>query len=675
MEAPSGAAPDAAVVDAPPAPVDPWANGPALGARRLTNGDVEVRVRAPNATRIDVSFFEDAKTNDEKVRATLAREGDVFRAVVPAASVGNVVFYALRSFGPNGDAEVDADGNRMNPDKLILDPYGLEVSHDPGAAAGAAKSVLVTAPAPLAGKPTRTLRDDVVYEVHVRGLTMNDPSVPEAERGTYAGAARKARYLRELGVTAVEFLPLHETPNDQNDRSADANGDNYWGYATLSFFAPDRRYAMDRSPGGPTHELRAMVDAFHAEGIKVFDDVVYNHTAGDSFRLLDNRTFYEIGDDATKYVNSNGVGPNFNTANPVVGDLVLASLKYWQDALGFDGFRFDLASIVGNECTRGCFRFGKGGLLQRIADELPEADLIAEPWGLAPGSYQVGGFPKGWAEWNDRYRDAFRRDLNRLGVDAVPPREIARRLAGSPDLYADDGRPPSASINFIVAHDGMTLADLFAYDGKRNDQAWPWGPSNGGTDNDLAFSHGGDPKRQRAVTRAALLLLAVSAGVPMITGGDERLRTLRGNNNPYNLDSTANWLDWTPNAERDAFATFTKNALGFRAVHPELRPSQHWKDQDVRFVRDDGRSADATYLDAGDRHYLGMSVGDVLVAYNGWSGTTNATLPSPPPGKAWALVADTSEAAEAWGNWHASPVASTGAHALGRRSVALFVAR
>jgi isoamylase len=728
--------------DAGAGPTDPWAEGPPLGARLTAEGDLEVRARAPSATRLELCVFAAAFGEKERLRLAMDHEGDMFSLRVSAeelsrAGITGVVYYGLRAFGPNWPhdpafepgslagfvADVDEGGHRMNPNKLLLDPYALEMSHDPiheghrdhavyrtgeahraiDSGPFAPKGIVVAPPSgSRAAAPTRALADDVVYEVHVRGLTMSDPDVSEDERGTYAGAARRAKYLRALGVTAIELLPLHETPNDQNDLTPDASGKNYWGYSTLSYLAPDRRYARDRSPGGPTRELRAMVEAFHAEGIKVFVDVVYNHTSegganGDaatlySLRGLDNATFYQLADDPRTYVNGNGVGPNVNTAHPVTGDLVLASLRYWHESLGVDGFRFDLASIVGNGCTRGCYRFDPAGLLTRIAEELPArseaggagADLVAEPWGLAPGSYQLGSYPRGWSEWNDRYRDTVRRDLNRYGVEDVTPRELARRIGGSPDLFA--GRAPSASVNFVVAHDGMTLADLFSYDQKQNSQPWPYGPSDGGTSNDLAHAHGGDPIRQRSVARTAFALLALSAGVPMLTGGDERLRTQRGNNNAYNLDSVGNWLDWSPDPVRDAFAGFAARALAFRHAHPALRPRAFWPEAAVTWLRDDGSPADATYLDAADRHFLawrldGARLGDpakaIYVAYNGWTEAVTATLPAPPAGTSYRLVADTSAVAAAWGNWTApgsSREIASGTYAVAARSLVVAVA-
>ncbi|MEO1339371.1 MAG: alpha-amylase family glycosyl hydrolase, partial [Myxococcota bacterium] len=333
--------------------------------------------------------------------------------------------------------------------------------------------VLASTPPPAGNKPTRALRDDIIYEVHLRGLTKNDPSIPSALRGTYAGAALKAPALAQLGVTAVEFLPLQETENDQNDLDpVSTTGDNYWGYVTLNYFAPDRRYAADQSPGGPTREFKQMVEAFHQQGIKVFVDVVYNHTGeggvfsgGDprvmnvrSWRGFDNFNYYSLTSDLQFPWDNTGVGGNFNTFNPVVRNQIIDSLKYWISDLGVDGFRFDLASVLGNVCTHGCFQFDKlnpNTALNQIVQQIqvrPEnggagTDLIAEPWAIGGNSYQVGNYPSGWAEWNDQYRNWIRSDQNQLGVEPITIGQLASRFSGSSDLYQDDGRKPYHSIN------------------------------------------------------------------------------------------------------------------------------------------------------------------------------------------------------------------------------------
>lgn len=731
---------------------DPWALGPPYGARLHPDGDLEVRVWAPRASRVELALFSVPMGQSERLRLALRREGEVHRLRVRrsqlmSAGLAEPYYYGLRAFGPNWRfdpswapgsgrgflADVDGEGNRMNPNKLLLDPYALELSHDPVNATHrdqsvyesgaehrnrdsgpfAPKGVVFTQPTPMRAGPDRPFKDEIIYEVHLRGLTAQDPEVPPEERGTYAGAARRARYLRELGVTAVEFLPLHETPNDQNPLTEDAEGDNYWGYYSSSFFAPDRRYAADRSPGGPTRELRALVEAFHAEGLKVYVDVVFNHTAeggarGDrarvmSWRGLDNAAYYELAGDPAGYVDNNGVGPNLNLTSPLAADMVLASLHYWHEVLGVDGFRLDLASVLGNRCPRGCFEYERDGYLARLVEELPArpsnggagVDLIAEPWALGWGTYQVGNFPRGWAEWNDQFRDTIRRDLNRLDVEDVTPRVLRRRISGSPDLYDDDGRPPSSSVNFVTCHDGSTLHDLFSYASRNNTRPWPCGPSDGGAAEERQWDHRGDPVLQRRAARTALGLTLLSAGVPMILGGDEMLRTQQGNNNAYNIDSECTWLDWSLQETHESFAHFTRELLAFRSAHSALRPADYWRDQDgdgdglpqVSWYRDDGELVDARYLDDPTRHFLAFSLdadefGDpaaaLYVAYNGWSQDLELRIPEPPGGTVWHLVADTGTAAEGWSNFRAPSDREAFAgstYKLEARALALWVAQ
>jgi len=640
--------------------------------------------------------------------------------------ITGTVYYGYRAWGPNWPyvstwkkglsngfvSDVDPNGNRFNPNKLLLDPYAREISQDPNTpscldgtiyASGATHRnkdsgacapkgiVLATDTTSIGSKPTRALRDDVVYEVHVRGLTMNDTSIPLAQRGTYAGAAQKAAYLASLGVTAVEFLPVQETQNDTNDVDpTSTSGDNYWGYMTLNFFAPDRRYASDKTPGGPTREWKAMVKAFHDVGIKVFIDVVYNHTGEgsawggtdgltvyniQSFRGLDNPTYYSLTSDYQYPWDNTGVGGNYNTRNTIAQNLIVDSLAYWRDALGVDGFRFDLASVLGNTCQHGCFNFDKmdaGNALNRIVNELPpraEAggsgiDLIAEPWAIGGNSYQVGGFPSGWAEWNGKFRDALRKKQNQLGVETVLTAELATRFAGSSDLYQDDGRKPWYSVNFMVAHDGFTLRDLYAYNSKQNTQPWPYGPSDGGEDSNHSWDQGGigaDQRKaddQRKAARTGLAFMMLSAGVPMITGGDEVLRTQFGNNNAYNLDSAANWLDWSWDSYETNHQTFSQRLIAFRKAHPALRPSNFYSAVDtngnvmeqLRWFKPDGGVADTAYFTNASNHAIawridGSEFGDsasaIYVAYNGWSGNVNFSLPWPGAGKNWYRVTDT----------------------------------
>jgi isoamylase len=633
-------------------------------------------------------------------------------------------------------SDVDSAGDRFNPNKLLYDPCARELSHDPVTpqqldgtiyASGpdhflrdtgkeAPKGIVLEVPAgALGAKPARLLKDDVIYEVHLRGLTEADKSVPVKLRGTYAGAAAKAAALKNLGITAVEFLPVQETQNDANDVDPNsANGDNYWGYSTLNYFAPDRRYSSDKGPGGPTREFRSMVKVYHDLGLKVFIDVVYNHTGEGyayrsddtrtynlmSWRGLDNPTYYALTNDHQFSFDKTGVGGDYNTANPVAQDLIVDSLAWWSTELGVDGFRFDLAAILGNRCEHGCFIYDKMApvtALNRIARDLsPRSiadakgiDLIAEPWGVGEGTYQLGNFPSGWSEWNGDYRDKVRKSQNKLGVDSFTTGQLAARFAGSSDLFQDDGRRPWNSIDFIVAHDGFTLADLYRFNGKNNNQPYPAGPSDGGSDDNIAWDQGGSQADQRKAARNGLALLLLSAGTPMITGGDEFLRTLNGNNNPYNLDTAFNWLNYQTNTQQKAFSTFARRLLEFRATHPALRPVDFYTTAQVHWFRPDGGAADAAYFDNPDNHAIAWTIdgtafqdpsSNIYIAYNAWSGEVSFTLPSPGSGKNWFRAMDTSPFLEPAGNIVSRGTeekigGESATYKLGPRAVLLLVAK
>jgi len=707
-----------------------------LGARYdATKANVTFRVRSDRATRVEVWIYKAATGQAEVLRQVLTNDGTgrwaatVATSTLSARGLTGTIYYGYRAWGPNWTystswapgssagfvTDVDTNGNRFNPNKLLFDPYGLELSHDPitpsnsdgsiyntgatdrlrDSALVAPKSIVIdTAAGNFGTKPTRAFKDEVIYEVHVRGLTRNDPSVVAAERGTYLGASRKAAYLKSIGVTAIELLPVQETTNDANDVVASTTDDNYWGYMTLNYFAPDRRYSMDKTAGGPTREFRQMVKAFHDQDIKVYIDVVYNHTAeggvGDStgtkaqllsFRGLDNPSYYELDTNAAFYYDNTGIGANFNTTTSMAVDLIIDSLTYWKGDLGVDGFRFDLASVLGNSCNRGCYNFDKlnpANALNRAVAELgarPAAggagtDLIAEPWAIGAGTYRVGDFPVGWAEWNGTYRDVFRKDQNKLGVEAVTPGQLAARIAGSSDLYADDGRKPWHSVNFMVAHDGFTNRDLYAYNSKNNLQPYPYGPSDGGEDNNNSWDQGGNTTLQRQAARNSLAFIALSAGVPMLTGGDEMYRTQYGNNNAYNLDTDKNWLNWSDTTTNAQFATFSSRLFKFRAAHPALRRAAFYTGavgssglRDIQWLTDQAVEASGAYMDSASNHFLayridgqptGDSAASIYVAYNGWSGVVTATLPTPRPGKSWYRVGDTAPWMEPGGNFNAA---------------------
>ena len=673
---------------------------------------VHFRVRADPAEALELDLFTTAMGADEVLRVPMTRTAapdpwaaDVTHAALAAAGIEGAVYYGYRAWGPNWtkDAswtkgssagfltDVDGQGNRFDPNKLLIDPYARELSHDPlqpGSLSStpyssgtsratddgqiAPKSIATSPDTTSTGaRPSRALKDDVVYEVHVRGLTMNDTTVPAAQRGTFAGAATKASALAALGVTTIELLPIHETQNDQND--ADPQGANYWGYSTLAFFAPDRRYASDKSPGGPTRELKAMVAAFHAKGIKVFLDVVYNHTAEGgpsrtnvgsakllSMRGLDNPGYYELAADHASAVDDTGVGGNFNAASDVVRNLVLDSLHYWHDQMGVDGFRFDVAPVLGNSCSSVCYQFDNTdpkGILVRAATELQGVPLIAEPWGTGTGTYQLGNFPTGWSEWNGQFRDTIRGSQNDLGVVAVAPSTLAARVTGSPDVFNHGGRAPWAAIDYVDCHDGFTLHDEYAYNAPQNNQAYPYGPSTGGSTTNDSWDQGGAAAAQQQAARTGLALVALSSGVPMLQGGDEMLRTQQGNNNAYNLDDSAMWLDPTLATTNAGFVAWTGALLTFRNAHAALRPAQFFdgKDHDgnglldVAFLDTTGATASAAYMASTNNHFLawridGQEGGDaarsIYIAWNGWTGDITATIPAAGGGKAWWVSGD-----------------------------------
>ena len=703
-------------------------NAQNLGAKYdATQSNITFRVYSSRATRIEVSIYKTASGAQSVVNYVLVKDAaNVWSKATSVATLKNTygvtgaVYYGYRAWGPNWPyvstwtkgsgvgfvTDVDSLGNRFNPNKLLFDPYAVELSQDPNTptctdgtiyASGAmyrnldsgtcAPKGVVLAPSTtsVGPKPTRAFKDDVVYEVHVRGLTKNDASVPVALRGTYAGAALKAASLAATGVTAVEFLPVQETQNDTNDVDPlSTAGDNYWGYMTLNYFAPDRRYSSDKTAGGPTREWKAMVKAFHDAGIKVYIDVVYNHTGEggawggsdgltvynvQSFRGLDNPTYYSLNNGFQYSWDNTGVGGNYNTRNTIAQNLIIDSLAYWRDALGVDGFRFDLASVLGNTCQHDCFNYDKmdpNTALNRIVNEIaprPGAggsgvDLIAEPWAIGGNSYQVGNFPSGWIEWNGAYRDTVRAKQNQLGLTVVTTAQLANRFGGSSDLYGDDGRKPWNSVNFVVAHDGFTLKDLYSYNSKQNAQAWPFGPSDGGEDNNASWDQGGVALDQRKAARTGMALMLLSAGVPMLTGGDEFLRTQAGNNNVYNLDSSANWLNYTLDSNASNHLSYTTRLIAFRKAHAALRPLNFYSGVDnngnvmeqLRWFKPDGAQADTAYFTSTSNHAIawridGSELGDsasaIYVAYNGWSGAVNFVLPWPGAGKSWYRVTDT----------------------------------
>ncbi len=700
-----------------------------LGACLSATG-IQFKLFSRNATRVEVCLFTERQGQDAIQCYPLERDRDsgtwslnIRTDELKRAGISRTQFkkllYGYRVWGPNWNydpawtpgslagfrADVDSAGNRFNPNKLVLDPYAQEISHgfesvedatvfESGAlhrsrdnARVAPKGVVLTEPLRRfkVAKPTRAFKDEVIYEVHVKGFTMSDPSIREELRGTYKGAAMKARYLKDLGVTAVEFLPVQQKVSLRSSP-------NYWGYMTLGYFAPERSYAFDKSLGGPTREFREMVEEFHREGIKVYVDVVYNHTGEGgvhaidpsvgpiySFRGIDNASYYELASDKTRYEDNTGCGHNLATFREPVRNFVMDNLAYWQDVMGVDGYRFDLAPVLGNVPQNGRFHFDgedPGGILKRAVSELPVrpvaggagVDLIAESWGVGEGTFVQGQFPRGWSEWNAQaFRDPVRSFYNKRGIEPVKLGSLADGISGSHSLFSR--RYPWNSVNIVTAHDGFTLKDLFSYNEKRNNQAWPYGPSDGGENNNRSWDQGGDPILQKQLARTAMMTMILSAGVPHITGGDEFLRTIRGNNNPWNLDGVGNYLDWNSLAENQSFLSFVRGLLRFRAEFPALRPVRFFEGRDLN---GNGLKDLTWYLASGEEFRPGdfdrtggflayrldtsesgqPGVRSLFVALNSDFTSAALKLPDPAPGFAWYRVADSAAWFESRNNIH-----------------------
>jgi isoamylase len=557
-----------------------------LGATFDGNG-VNFAIFSEHATKVELCLFDSADAKTESSRIALPEKtNQVWHGFVPEAVPGQI--YGYRVYGPFDPA----NGHRFNPQKVLLDPYAKLIARNLLWDDAVLDPERDTAPyAPLARVMDKTLRESgdrrpdtpwhqtIVYELHVKGFTQQHPSVPEDLRGTYAGLASTAAvaHLRELGVTAVELLPVHYHIAEHflNQRGLS----NYWGYNTLGFFAPDPRYAAS-GPDGAVHEFQEMVRTLHAAGIEVILDVVYNHTAeGDehgptlSFRGIDNTAYYRLANNEADYIDFTGCGNSLNVNHPRTLQLIMESLRYWAVEMGVDGFRFDLASALARERWEVDRLSSFFDIIQQDP-VLSGRKLIAEPWDIGPQGYQAGNFPVLWTEWNGKYRDCVRRFWK---GDGGTVGELASRLAGSSDLYAHNGRRPSASLNFITAHDGFTLRDLVSYNHKHNEAN---GEENrDGTNDNLSWNCGAEGPTDNAATNALrtqqqrnfLATLLLSQGVPMLLAGDEFGQTQRGNNNAYCQDSPLAWLDWNLSAEQRRLLDFTREVMRLRKTEPVFR--------------------------------------------------------------------------------------------------------
>jgi glycogen operon protein len=554
-----------------------------------------------HATGVELCLFDSVDATAESHRLRLTQQTDlVWHACLPEIRPGQL--YGYRVEGPYEPAA----GHRFNPAKLVVDPYAKAVARavrwddavfgyrigDP--AGDLARDDRDSAPfAPLAAvvdhafewgsdrAPRTPWHDTVIYEAHVKGLTMLHPDVPPNLRGTYAalGSPPVIEHLQQLGVTAVELLPVHHHSFDR--QLVERGLTNYWGYNTLCFFAPNMRYASSPIAGEAVREFKMMVRALHAAGIEVILDVVYNHTAEGnhlgptlSLRGIDNSAYYRLSTENPRYYQDfTGCGNTLNAQHPRVLQLIMDSLRYWVLEMHVDGFRFDLASALAREL----YQVNRLGAYLDIIHQDPvvsQVKLIAEPWDVGPGGYQVGNFPVLWTEWNGRYRDAVRRFWR---GDGGAVSELATRLAGSADLYEHNGRRPYASINFITSHDGFTLHDLVSYNEKHNEAN---GEDNrDGENHNLSWNSGvegptDDPAVNGLRTRQRrnfIATLFLSQGVPMLLGGDEMGRTQRGNNNAFCQDNEISWVNWTLSDDDRALLEFTRLAIRVMKEHPVLR--------------------------------------------------------------------------------------------------------
>jgi isoamylase len=650
-----------------------------------------------HATGVELSLFREPDDVEEAARVRLTERTDqVWHCYLPDARPGQ--YYGYRVHGPYAPEE----GHRFNPAKLLIDPYAkaitgairwsndlfayrvggskadLEPDRD-DSAAGVPKSVVIDNAftweddGPLHVPYNRT----IIYECHVKGMTQRHPDVPPELRGTYLGLASEPmiEYFQSLGVTAIELLPVHQFVVDRH--LAERGLDNYWGYNSIGFFAPDVRYAT-RGLGNQVYEFKSMVKTLHAAGLEVILDVVYNHTGEGnhlgptlSLRGIDNNAYYRLEEGNRRfYTDFTGTGNSLNMLHPRTIQLVMDSLRYWVEEMHVDGFRFDLAPVLAREL----YEVDKLSAFFDIMQQDPtlsRVKLIAEPWDVGPGGYQVGNFPVRWTEWNGRYRDSVRRFWR---GDAGQAPELASRLAGSADIFKGSDRGVYASINFVTAHDGYTLRDLVSYERKHNEAN---GEDNrDGSDDNISRNWGtegetDDPavKAMRLrLMRSFLATLAFSQGVPMLAHGDELGRTQKGNNNAYAQDNDLTWVDWDLDATRKGLLEFTRKLFAIRQAHPVLRRRHFFKGavlegsthKDVTWIRSDGKEIQERDWGNPDMRALGMLIdgaatdevderghavcGDtLLMLLNGGEQDVTFALPALGEEMIWVILVDTAK--------------------------------
>jgi isoamylase len=643
-----------------------------------------------NAAKVEVCLF-DSSGERETERIELPEYTDqIFHGYLP--DVGPGAFYGYRVHGPY---EPEA-GHRFNPNKLLLDPYarahagkltwqpavfgyqmetGDDLTFDErDSAPFVPRCVVVDPNFDWRGEPGRRFvpwDHTILYETHVKGFTQLNPKIIESHRGTYAGLGSKdvVDYIKSLGVTSVELLPVHTFIDDS--QLLEKGMKNYWGYNTIGFFAPDPRYAADIP--NSLREFKEMVARFHEAGLEVILDVVYNHTAEGnergptlSFKGIDNASYYRLLPDQKRfYINDTGTGNTVNLSHPRVIQMVNDSLRYWAQEMHVDGFRFDLGTILARE-PHGFD--DQSGFLKAAGQDpvLGGIKLIAEPWDCGPGGYQVGGFPPGWAEWNDKFRDTVR-DFWR---GEAPITALTPRLCASGDLFNQGGRRPWACVNFITAHDGFTLNDVVSYNEKHNDAN---GEENkDGSSDNRSWNCGVEgPTDEKAINdlrerqmRNMLATLLFAQGTPMILAGDEFGRTQNGNNNAYCQDSDISWLNWGVQAKGAGLLQFTQKLAALRHRYPILRRTRFLTGEyneelgvkDLTWVNASGSEMEGSDWEDGNMRCLGMLMdgrsqvtgirkrgqdATLLMVINGYHDVVGFTLPECPGGDGWELLLDT----------------------------------
>jgi len=664
-----------------------------LGAS-LVEGGVQFALFSRHATSVVLCLFEHAQQADPTREIGLDpsgnRTGDIWHIAVDGLGPGALYLYRV-----DGPYEPER-GHRFNPNLYLIDPYakaltgGFEwrlerqLGYDPESidgdasmgdgndASGIPKAIVVDDEFDWQGdRPLNfPLRRSVIYECHAKGLTAH-PSSGVDHPGTYRGVMEKIPYLVDLGVTSIEFLPVHEFNQWEIARKHPSTGErlvNYWGYSTVSFFAPKASYSSGDGMGQQVTEFKEMVRALHSAGIEVILDVVFNHTAEGneygptfSFRGLDNSVYYILEQNKRRYGDYAGTGNTLNCNHPVMRTLIMDSLHYWVVEMHVDGFRFDLGSILGRDRHGNLMK--NPPVIERIAEDpiLRNTKLIAEAWD-AGGAYQVGSFPGGrWAEWNDRYRDDVRR-FWRADTGLTAP--FATRLAGSSDLYLRDGRKPFHSINFVTCHDGFTLADLVSY-GRKHNQANAEDNRDGMNENHSAnYGVEGETGDRRILVlrrrqqKNLLVSLFFSLGTPMLLGGDEFGRTQKGNNNAYCQDNEISWFDYALTETNAELVRFTRKLIRFRLSHPALLRPEFYSGEDSNF----NKMPDIAWFDENGEEVKWHSVGhtlalmidgshaeiladrddnDFFVIYNASTQSRSVRIVEPPDGKRWHRVIDT----------------------------------